>query len=177
MLPWIEAHSILLLSGLGVLGLATFIGSLIALPILIARLPVDHFIVDRARVRPWRSLHPVRSTVLLFLRNLLGMILIVGGMLMLVLPGQGILTIVIGLLMIDAPKKRAFQAWLLAWKPVNRGINWMRRKANQPEFMLSASGPRALAPQRASAHSVSSNSTSKTSVARGGMVRPLPLGP
>ena len=177
MLPWIEAHSILLLSGLGVLGLATFVGSLIALPILIARLPADHFIVDRARVRPWRSLHPVRSTVLLFLRNLLGMILIVGGMLMLVLPGQGILTIVIGLLMIDAPKKRAFQAWLLAWKPVNRGINWMRRKANQPEFMLSASGPRALAPQRASAHSVSSNSTSKTSVARGGMVRPLPLGP
>ena len=177
MLPWIEAHSILLLSGLGVLGLATFVGSLIALPILIARLPVDHFISDRTRVRPWRSLHPVRSTVLVCLRNLLGMILIVGGVLMLVLPGQGILTIVIGLLMIDAPKKRAFQAWLLAWKPVNRGINWMRRKANQPEFMLSASGPRALAPQRASAHSVSSNSTSKTSVARGGMVRPLPLGP
>ena len=138
MLPWIEAHSILLLSGLGVFGLATFVGSLIALPILIARLPVDHFIVDRARVRPWRSLHPVRNTVLLCLRNLLGMILIIGGVLMLVLPGQGLLTIVIGLLMIDAPKKRAFQAWLLAWKPVNRGINWMRRKANQPEFMLSA---------------------------------------
>ena len=177
MLPWIEAHSILLLSGLGVLGLATFVGSLIALPILIARLPVDHFIVDRARVRPWRSLHPVRSTALVCLRNLLGMILIVGGMLMLVLPGQGILTIVIGLLMIDAPKKRAFQAWLLAWKPVNRGINWMRRKANQPEFMLRASETRASALQRASVHSVSSNSTSKTSVARGGMVRPLPLGP
>ncbi len=135
---WIQAHSILLLSGLGVLGLVTFVGSLIALPILIARLPVDHFIVDRARVRPWRSSHPVRSTVLLCLRNLLGVVLIAGGLLMLVLPGQGILTIVIGLLMIDVPKKRAFQACVLAWKPVNRGINWMRRKAHQPEFMLRA---------------------------------------
>jgi hypothetical protein len=38
--------------------------------------------------------------------------------------------------MIDFPKKRAFQAWLLAWKPVNRGINWLRRKANQPEFIF-----------------------------------------
>ena len=56
---------------------------------------------------------------------------------MLFLPGQGILTIAIGLLMIDFPKKRAFQAWLLAWKPVNRGINWLRRKADQPEFILS----------------------------------------
>ena len=76
--------------------------------------------------------------MLVILRNLLGALLMLGGLLMLVLPGQGLLTIVIGLLMIDTPKKRAFQAWLLAWKPVNRGINWMRRKANQPEFMLSA---------------------------------------
>ena len=76
--------------------------------------------------------------MLAILRNLLGLLLVLGGVLMLFLPGQGILTIVIGLLMIDTPKKRAFQAWVLAWKPVNRGINWMRRKAHQPEFLLTA---------------------------------------
>jgi hypothetical protein len=138
MTTFIQAHSAFLLTGLGALSVVTFVTSLIALPIIITRLPVDHFISQRARSLPWRGKSPLRSTVLVILRNLLGALLVLGGLLMLVLPGQGLLTIVIGLLMIDTPKKRAFQAWLLAWKPVNRGINWMRRKANQPEFMLSA---------------------------------------
>ena len=162
MILWMETHFAMLLTGLGVLGMVTFVTSLIALPIIVARLPVDHFIATCGRVLPWRSNHPVRNTLLAILRNLLGVALVIGGMVMLVLPGQGILTIVIGLLMIDIPKKRAFQAWLLAWKPVNRGISWMRRRAHQPEFVL---------------QSASISSTSKTSVARGGMVRPLPLGP
>jgi hypothetical protein len=135
---WIQAHSALLLTGLGVVGVITFVVSLVALPMIIARLPVDYFICDEDRILPWRSTHPVRSTMLAILRNLLGLLLVLGGVLMLFLPGQGILTIVIGLLMIDTPKKRAFQAWVLAWKPVNRGINWMRRKAHQPEFLLTA---------------------------------------
>ena len=134
MIMWIEAHSALLLTGLGVLGIVTFLGSLIALPIIIAKLPADHFAVERARIAPWQGTRPLRSTLLVLGRNLLGVLLVLGGVLMLFLPGQGILTIAIGLLMIDFPKKRAFQAWLLAWKPVNRGINWLRRKADQPEF-------------------------------------------
>ena len=162
MIHWMETHSAMLLTGLGVLGLVTFVTSLIALPIIVARLPVDHFIVSCRRMSPWRSCRPVRNTLLAVLRNLLGTALVIGGVMMLVLPGQGILTIVIGLLMIDLPKKRAFQARLLAWKPVNRGINWMRRRAHQPEFVL---------------QSASISSTSKTRVARGGMVRPFPLGP
>ena len=136
MITWVQSHSALLLTGLGILGVVTFVVSLIALPVIVARLPVDHFVSPRVRSLPWRSEHPLRSTVLVLLRNLLGMLLVLGGMLMLILPGQGILTIVMGLFMIDAPKKRAFQAWLLAWKPVNRGVNWLRRKADQPEFML-----------------------------------------
>jgi hypothetical protein len=137
MITWIQAHSALLLTGLGVLGVATFVVSLIALPIIIARLPVDHFVVERARSVPWQGARPRRSILLVLGRNLLGVLLVLGGVLMLFLPGQGILTIAIGLLMIDFPKKRAFQAWLLSWKPVNRGINWLRRKADQPEFILS----------------------------------------
>ena len=136
MITWIEAHSALLLTGLGVLGVVTFVASLIALPIIIARLPADHFVVERARSVPRRGARPLRSILLVLGRNLLGVLLVLGGVLMLFLPGQGILTIAIGLLMIDFPKKRAFQAWLLAWKPVNRGINWLRRKADQPEFVF-----------------------------------------
>ncbi|MEE2681025.1 MAG: PGPGW domain-containing protein [Planctomycetota bacterium] len=135
MLAWIHLHTSLLLTVLGALGVLTFVGSLVALPILIARLPEDHFVSERSRSLPWRSQHPTRDTLLRIGRNLLGLMLVLGGLAMLFLPGQGILTIAIGLLLMDLPKKRAFQAWLLSWRPVHRGMNWLRRKANQPEFI------------------------------------------
>ena len=135
MLTWIHLHATLLLTGLGVLGILTFVGSLIVLPILIARLPADHFVADRSAPRPWKSTHPTRDMLLRIGRNLLGLMLVLGGLAMLFLPGQGLLTIAIGLLMMDLPKKRAFQAWVLSWRPVHRGMNWLRRKANQPEFI------------------------------------------
>ena len=137
MLTWISLHSTLLFAGLGILGILTFVGSLIALPILIAKLPADHFVTERAAQLPWKSAHPTRDTVLRIGRNLLGFMLVLGGVAMLFLPGQGLLTIAIGLLMMDLPKKRAFQAWVLSWRPVHRGMNWLRRKANQPEFVCS----------------------------------------
>ncbi len=137
MIPWIELHSTTLLASLGLIGLLTFVGSLIALPILAARLPADYFTVRAKVVPPWRGPHPIRSTLLRVARNLLGLVLVLGGIGMLFLPGQGLLTLAIGLLMLDFPRKRAFQGWMLSWKPVHVGINWLRRKANQPEFELS----------------------------------------
>ena len=138
MLTWIQLHSTLLLTGLGLFGIVTFVGSLVALPILIAKLPADHFVNDRPQPLPWNSAHPTRNTLLRIGRNLLGLMLVLGGGVMLFLPGQGLLTIAIGLLMMDFPRKRAFQAWVLSWRPVHRGMNWLRRKANQPEFICAA---------------------------------------
>lgn len=135
---WGHLHATLFLTGMGILGILTFVGSLIALPVLIARLPADHFVARRSPPPPGNSAHPIRDALLRIGRNLLGSMLVLGGAAMLVLPGQGILTIAIGLLMMDLPKKRAFQAWVLSWRPVHRGLNWLRRKANQPEFVRTA---------------------------------------
>ena len=74
MLTWISLHSTLLFAGLGILGILTFVGSLIALPILIAKLPADHFVTERAAQLPWKSAHPTRDTLLRIGRNLLGFI-------------------------------------------------------------------------------------------------------
>ena len=97
MIPWIELHSTTLLASLGLIGLLTFVGSLIALPILAARLPADYFTVRAKVVPPWRGPHPIRGTLLWVARNLLGLVLVLGGIWMLFLPGQGLLTLAIGL--------------------------------------------------------------------------------
>jgi len=136
MSPWLQENAAILLTVLGLLSVSTFVGSLVILPILVARLPADHFVRVRTGPPPWRTRRPVRDTALCLLRNLLGLMLVAGGLAMLFLPGQGLLTIGVGLLMMDIPKKRAFQGWVISWKPVRGGINWLRRRAGRPDLVL-----------------------------------------
>jgi len=132
----IHEHTPLLLAILGSVSLFTFIASLIALPIIVAKLPPEHFLRPREGRPPWKRQRPLRTTTLHVLRNLLGLAMLVGGIAMLVLPGQGILTIAIGLLIMDFPRKRALETWLLSRAPVRSGINWLRRKAKEPPLVL-----------------------------------------
>jgi hypothetical protein len=69
---------------------------------------------------------------LLILKNLFGAILVLAGLSMLLLPGQGILTILVGLMFLDFPGKFAMERRLVRQRPVITAINWMRRRANRP---------------------------------------------
>ena len=69
---------------------------------------------------------------MLFGKNIIGYSLIMGGLLMLVLPGQGLLTIVTGLLLINYPGKYKLEQKLVAMPSVYRALNWIRAKANKP---------------------------------------------
>ena len=55
---------------------------------------------------------------------------------MLVLPGQGVITILIGLTLLDLPGKRHLELYLVRKRPVLGAINWMRRKAKCPRLRL-----------------------------------------
>ena len=70
--------------------------------------------------------------MVIFSKNLLGYILLLGGVLMLFLPGQGILTMVVGLLLIDYPGKFALEKKIVRTPTVFKGLNWLRSKANKP---------------------------------------------
>ena len=70
------------------------------------------------------------------LKNLGGYALVGAGVAMLVLPGQGLLTILIGLGLIDFPGKREFERWIVCRRPVGRALNWMRRRAHRPPLVL-----------------------------------------
>lgn len=121
---WIFAVSVL-----------TFVGSLVALPILVVRMPADYFVGD-APHDSWAAHHPaVRLTVLL-VKNLLGGLLVLAGVVMLFVPGQGILTILIGLSLLNFPGKRAFERRLVGSPAVFDAINAIRTRAGRPPLRL-----------------------------------------
>jgi hypothetical protein len=51
-----------------------------------------------------------------------------------VLPGQGILTILAGIALIDFPGRHRLVRWIVARETVMSALNWVRRRAKQPEF-------------------------------------------
>lgn len=113
----------------------TLIVSAIAVPMVIRRIPADYFL-EGEQTEAMRKRHPVLRVLFLILKNLIGGILLLGGILMLLTPGQGLLTIVIGILLLDFPGKRKFEVWLISRKPLYRAIDWIRRRAGKESLML-----------------------------------------
>jgi hypothetical protein len=86
--------------------LLVFLFSLASLPWLVAKIPEDYFLHrKRKNTLPLTTAAFVRYLFLRLARNLVGLILLAGGFLMLFIPGQGILTMVMGLILIDYPGK------------------------------------------------------------------------
>ncbi|MEX0964235.1 MAG: hypothetical protein WDZ52_09385 [Pseudohongiellaceae bacterium] len=56
---------------------------------------------------------------------------------MLILPGQGLLTILIGVVLVDFPRKYKFQRWLISLGPVLKSANWLRRKGGREPLEIS----------------------------------------
>jgi len=55
-------------------------------------------------------------------------------------PGPGVVTILIGLSLMSFPGKRKLEMRILRAGPVLSGINWMRAKAGRPELRMPAAG-------------------------------------
>ncbi len=110
---------------LGILSVTFFVGSLIIIPILLVRLPSNFF--DEESPRDSRSTrHPVARWTVSILKNLTGAVFLLAGVAMLILPGQGILTILIGISLMDFPGKRKLQRRLIGHPAVLPAINKIR---------------------------------------------------
>jgi hypothetical protein len=67
---------------------------------------------------------------------IVALFLLVCGVLMLVLPGQGIITILIGLSLIPFPGKKKIEQYLISRKSVRSSLNWIRLKAKKEPFIF-----------------------------------------
>jgi len=80
--------------------------------------------------------HPAIRITLTILRNLLGYTLIVAGIVMLFMPGQGLLTILVGVLLINFPGRDRMVKWLLARGSVHQSVDWLRERAGKRPLIL-----------------------------------------
>lgn len=106
--------------------MASWVFTLLALPLLIARLPVDYFSPERRHPVYSDARHPLIGWTLVAVKNLLGALLIALGILMLLTPGQGILTILIGMLLVNFPGKYRLERWVVTRPGVLRTLNRFR---------------------------------------------------
>jgi predicted RND superfamily exporter protein len=128
--------NIAILWWLGILSVVTFVGTLIIIPVLVIRIPANYFMYEeRWRLPNQRPRVTLRLLGLLF-KNLLGVIFIVAGLIMLLLPGQGIITILIGIMLMNFPGKRTLEQRLVQQPTVLRTLNWIRAKAGQPPLVV-----------------------------------------
>ena len=113
-----------------------FIASLLSLPWLVAKIPEDYFVPKKRQPTQWKAQQPMLRLLALIGKNLIGYGLILAGTLMLFLPGQGILTMVTGLLLIDYPGKFRIERRIASTPAVLNGLNWLRAKAKRPPMTI-----------------------------------------
>ena len=133
---WIPVE---VLIGLTVASVVGFIGTLIAIPMILVRLPADYF--DTRTPRHWmKDHHPLLRLLGLVVKNVVGVVLLLAGFAMLFLPGQGVLTMLIGISLMDFPRKRELEAKMIGQPTLLGVINTMRHKYDKPPLTL-APGP------------------------------------
>lgn len=125
-----------LVAWIGGISLLTLVVSFIAVPAVVRRMPEDYFLENDEMADALREQHPGLRILFLILKNLLGGILVIGGLIMFVTPGQGVLTLLTGLLLMNFPGKRRLEIWLIRIRPVNRTINWIRNRGGKPPLQL-----------------------------------------
>ncbi|MDA9750809.1 hypothetical protein N9V01_01410 [Gammaproteobacteria bacterium] len=136
-ISWSSMNSDLLFL-FGSLSIFILIISVFMMVIIISFLPEDYFKSENRNLisSVQNSRYPLLKLLVLITKNFFGILLLLSGILMLVLPGQGILTIITGLVFMDYPGKYKFERKLLKQKGVINSINWIRSRLSKPSLKI-----------------------------------------
>ena len=136
-ISWSSMNSDLLFL-LGSLSIFILIISVFMMVLIISFLPEDYFKSENRNLisSVQNSRYPLLKLLVLITKNFFGVLLLLSGILMLVLPGQGILTIITGLVFMDYPGKYKFERKLLRQKGVINSKNWIRSRLSKPSLKI-----------------------------------------
>jgi hypothetical protein len=123
------------------LGILIFVGtfsiSLAVVSFILIKLPPTYFQSSHSRDF-WLDRHPAIRWAGVIGKNALGVVLMLLGILMSVpgVPGQGILTILLGIMLVDFPGKRRLEYKLVSRPRVLETINRLRHRFSKPPLVL-----------------------------------------
>ena len=117
--------------------IVTFAGSLGLVSLMLVRIPATYFHSSHDRAL-WVDRHRAVRWSGMIMKNLIGVVLIILGVIMSLpgVPGQGILTILLGLMLLDVPGKRSWEQKLVKRPKVLQTINQLRGKFGKPPLVL-----------------------------------------
>jgi hypothetical protein len=106
------------------------------MPVLIARMRADYFVRPGPPATTWLGRHPLTQAGIWVVKNLIGVVLLIAGIAMMVLPGQGIITVLVALTLMDFPGKRRLELRLIRQHQVRHAVDWIRARAGRPPLTL-----------------------------------------
>ena len=124
------------LLGIGLFALS-FAVSLISIAVVMVKIPADYFSSHYQRdFLPDSSWHVRWGAIAI--KNVVGVLLVLLGILLSLpgVPGQGILTILLGLIMLDIPGKRPLEARIIQRPSVLKAINRFRARYERPPLQV-----------------------------------------
>jgi hypothetical protein len=133
---WLTANTAiaaLLVAG----GLALGVASLWLAGWFLTSVPPDCFARHHRPFEVWRTRRPLVWWTLMIGKNLLGALLVVAGLVMFVTPGQGILTLILGLVFLDVPGKQRVIRAVIRRPSILKAINRLRHRAGHPPLDFS----------------------------------------
>ncbi len=132
---WLTEHQ-QLIQQIGNASLVVLVLTIVALPLVVKQLPADYFINER-REPAWRERkHPLLWGVVTLAKNAVGIFLILVGIAMLVLPGQGTVTVLIGLACTNFPAKYSLERRIVSQPAVGATLNKLRKLTREPPLLL-----------------------------------------
>ncbi len=123
------------------LGTLVFVGSfllnLAIVSIILVKLPADHFSKDKNKKFAAGS-HPMLRVLLIIGKNILGVLLVALGVVLSLpgVPGQGLLTILLGIMLLDFPGRDRLEQKLLSRPAIVNTINRLRERFGKPPLKL-----------------------------------------
>lgn len=121
--------------GVGIF-LVTFAVNLALVSFILVKIPADYFQKKHNKFLQHQA-YAVRVLAIIG-KNLLGLILVVVGILLSLpgVPGQGVLTILLGVMLLDFPGRRRFERWIVSSPKVFNTVNKLRKRFDKPPLVL-----------------------------------------
>ena len=119
------------------LSVVMFLGGSAVVTFVLVKLPANYFHSSHAREFLVER-HPVLRAVGIVAKNVLGLVLVILGVIMAVpgVPGPGVLSVLLGVMLLDFPGKRELETRIVSRPRVFSSINALRARFGKPPLIL-----------------------------------------